>query len=122
MDLRRKHQALREWTRVPTPLPARAARTKGTSLAELLPGVVAQMGLEQRVQQQMILEVWPKVVGPAIAKHAQPTQLHRGVLTISVANSVWLYELSRNHKETILEKLTQRLNPSPIKEIQFRAG
>ena len=120
MDEGLKHQAMREWTRMPTPHQASRARTN--SLAEVIPGLMARMGLEQLVQQRQIIDAWPQLVGPAIARYAQPTQFQRGILTVSVNNSVWLQELSRYHKTTILQKFGRHFNPSPVKDIVFRIG
>ena len=102
--------------------PARRARTASGFIGDVLPAVVAQLGLEQLVEQQRICEVWPQLVGPAIARHAQPTHFQRGILTVSVDNSVWLNELSLSHKGTILQKFRDHFKPSPVRDIVFRIG
>ena len=64
---------------------------------------------------------WQEVVGPKIARQAQPEFLKDGVLQVRVENSVWL-----GHLRFLAEELRQQLNknlPCPeIKAIRFRQG
>lgn len=115
------HQVRCEWTRIPSPPPAQP-RTAEQHLAHVLPGLMTRLGLEQLTQQRMIVDAWRDLVGEDIARYAQPTRIQRGVLTVSVNNSVWLQELSRYHKSAILQKIAARFNPSPVKDIVFRCG
>jgi predicted nucleic acid-binding Zn ribbon protein len=121
MNRKIRHQAICEWSGVRSPLPA-SPRTAGETMAQVLPGLMTRLGVEQLVQQRLIVEAWKELVGEDIARHAQPTRIHRGTLTVSVNNSVWLHELSRYHKETILRRIKARFNPSPVQDIHFRIG
>ncbi len=121
MNPKLRHQAVCEWTGIPAPLPAQP-RTAEPHLAHVLPGLMTRLGLEQLTQQRMIVDAWRELVGEDIARYAQPTRIQRGVLTVSVNNSVWLHELSRYHKPAILQKIAGRFKPSPVKDIVFRCG
>jgi predicted nucleic acid-binding Zn ribbon protein len=121
MSRKIQHEARCEWTGVRAPLPA-VPRTADASIGRVLGGLMARLGLEQLVQQRMIAEAWREIVGEEIARHAHPTRIHRGVLTVSVNNSVWLFELSTYQKQTILRQIQERFNPCPVKKIVFVAG
>jgi predicted nucleic acid-binding Zn ribbon protein len=121
MNPKIRHQVLCEWTGIASPMPNQP-RTAEQHLAHVIPGLMTRLGLEQLTQQRMIVDAWRELVGEDIARYAQPTRIHRGVLTVSVNNAVWLHELSRYHKQTILQKIAARFNPCPVKDIHFRCG
>ena len=114
-----RHQAVCEWTRIAASRPT-PPRTRGNCVGDVLPGLMTRLGLEQLVQQRLIVEAWPLIVGRDIAARAQPTKFYRGVLTVSVDNAAWRDVLVREHKSTILKKFSLHLKPSPIKDIVFR--
>ena len=67
------------------------------------------------------LSRWREIVGPRIAKQAQPESFKDGVLVVAVQNSVWLSHL-RFLTAELQEKLNREIPSSPIKEIHFRLG
>ena len=80
------------------------------------------IGLDARMHELKILQVWKECVGETIAKYSTPVELKKNKLLISVENSVWRYELS-SRKTEIIQKLNENLK-SPrtrkiIKEIVF---
>ncbi len=67
----------------PTPL--------GDALAEWL----RQSGMAERVGQASVLEEWPRLVGPQIARVTEPESVSAdGVLRVRVATAAWAQELS----------------------------
>jgi predicted nucleic acid-binding Zn ribbon protein len=67
------------------------------------------------------LSRWREIVGPRIAKHAQPESFKDGILVIAVQNSIWLSHL-RFLTVELQEKLNREIPSSPIREIHFRLG
>ena len=75
-------------------------------------------GLENGVNQQKAVIIWPKIVGTKIAENTTAELVDFNVLTIKVKNSTWRNELYLK-KDIILEKLNQELGPNTIKELRF---
>ena len=75
-------------------------------------------GLENGVNQQKAVIIWPKIVGTKIAENTTPELVDFNVLTIKVKNSTWRNELYLK-KDIILEKLNKELGPNTIKELRF---
>ncbi len=75
-------------------------------------------GLENGVNQQKAIIIWPKIVGTKIAENTTAELVDFNVLTIKVKNSTWRNELYLK-KNIILEKLNKELGPNTIKELRF---
>ena len=68
-----------------------------------------------------IWNVWEETVGPAIAQNAQPEWIKSGKLRVRVSDPIWLQELGFV-KETIKEKINERLGRKAVETIEFRLG
>ena len=75
-------------------------------------------GLENGVNQQKAVIVWPKIVGTKIAENTTAELVDFNVLTINVKNSTWRNELYLK-KDIIIEKLNKELGLNTIKELRF---
>ena len=75
-------------------------------------------GLENGVNQQKAVIIWPKIVGTKIAENTNAELVDFNILTIRVKNSTWRNELYLK-KDIILEKLNKELGPNTIKELRF---
>ena len=75
-------------------------------------------GLENGVNQQKAVVIWPKIVGTKIAENTTAELVNFNILTIKVKNSTWRNELYLK-KDIILEKLNKELGPNTIKELRF---
>ena len=75
-------------------------------------------GLENGVNQQKAVIIWPKIVGTKIAENTTAELVDFNVLTVKVKNSTWRNELYLK-KNIILEKLNKELGPNTIKELRF---
>jgi predicted nucleic acid-binding Zn ribbon protein len=71
------------------------AETSGpTPLAEALKRYLKQAGLVRRIGQASVLEEWPVLVGPQIARVTRPESVTAdGVLRVRVASAAWATEL-----------------------------
>ena len=91
-------------------------------LKDEIDGFVKYLGLDERMQELKILEVWNECVGVTIAKFSRPVELKKNKLFVKVENAVWRFELSAKRNEIIsrlnllLYKEDKKKN---IKEIVF---
>ena len=114
-------QVLREWR--PFCGGADGSRPKPANPTnKLVPAVMKQLGLEQRLQQSQVFYLWPNIVGSDIARHAQPVSLRNGLLVVAVDHPVWLQELVRYDKPLILQKVRERIGKQAVRDICFRIG
>ena len=75
----------------------------------------------RHIKELKTLSRWREIVGPRIAKHAQPESFKDGVLVIAVQNSIWLSHL-RFLTAELQEKLNRKIPSSPLTAIHFRLG
>ena len=116
-----RSQVLREWQPLcADPELLGAASTNPAS--KLVPLAMKRLGLEQRLQQSQIFHLWTAIVGTDIARHAQPVSYRNGTLIVAVDHPVWLQELSRYHKQLIVQKIQERVGKKTVRDIVFRIG
>ena len=114
-------QVLREWR--PSVGDSEAHGQKSASSAnQIVPLVMKQLGLEERLQQSQVFYLWPTIVGSDIARHAQPVSLRNGLLVVGCDHPIWLQEITRYSKPLILQKVQQRLGKKVVRDISFRIG
>jgi predicted nucleic acid-binding Zn ribbon protein len=92
----------------------KAARRVG----EILPGVIATLGLEEKFEEGRLLKRWVEVVGEAIAKRSRPRGFKDGILFIEVENSVWMQELWFQ-QEKIVKRIRERFPKVKITGIRL---
>lgn len=89
---------------------------------DLLPHVLSKIedGYQQR--SDLILAIWPDVIGPKLASMTQALSFMDGILLVKVKNSTLHSLLSQNDKPRILNLLRKRFPNVEIKNIYFRIG
>ena len=103
--------------------PAETARTdRAKSAAAVLPGVLKELRMESRRAEAEVVKVWNDLLDPNIVAHAQPANLHKGTLFVTVDSSVWLAEIVRYRRKEILDRLQHSFGKDLIVRISFRAG
>lgn len=90
-------------------------------MAEAVTRTLELLGLEAGVRQREIWRVWGNLVGPQIARHAQPRMITRGRLIVHVTDPVWLHQLSMM-RHRLVGALRELLGESVIREIVLRIG
>jgi len=90
-------------------------------LQEILPLTIKNLGLTKKYNAEWVILNWRKIVGEEIAAKAYPTSVQRGVMVISVNNSVWCHHLSMM-KEEIIAKINTFSGEKLITDIRFQAG
>lgn len=117
-----KQVALAEWRRIDLTAAEEARAPTTRSVKAVMPGVLADLGLERRSAETEILKVWNHLIDPNLVAHAQPTGLRKGTLFVAVDSSVWLSEIVRYRRKEILERLQFSFGKDLIARIAFRVG
>ena len=108
-----------EWRGLPAPK-VRADRWQAP--ADLLPKLMQQLGLTERLRENEIIDAWKLVVGEFIAEHSVPFGLREGVLFVRVLQPSLHYQLEQISKSEILRKLKLRFGAKTIRDLRFRLG
>ncbi|MFH0953780.1 MAG: DUF721 domain-containing protein [Verrucomicrobiota bacterium] len=111
-EVERERHALTR--REPVPPPAAEA------LADVIPQVMKDLGLENRFWERTLVAEWEKLVGPQVAQHARPGRLDRKILYVFVVHPAWLSELSRYGQKQMLENLQKRFGADKIKALRLQ--
>ena len=90
-------------------------------IAEAVPSAFQRLGLETRFRQSEVWRVWPTVVGPQIARHAQPHAVWHGRLIVHVTDPVWLHHLSMM-RHRVMAALNEKLGASVVRDMVLRIG
>jgi predicted nucleic acid-binding Zn ribbon protein len=117
-----RERALAQWRGVNlAPIEvAQALRARG--IADVMPQVLSNLGLDRRRAEAEILRVWNNLIDPIVTAHARPTGLSRGTLFVTVDSNVWLGEIVRYRRKEILERLQHSFGRDLITRISFRCG
>ncbi len=91
---------------------------KLTLLDSDLKAVLRQIGTGQKGVHPEIWARWIDIVGNDVARRAIPVNLYRGILTVAVANSSWIQQLTYI-KHEILERLSEEVGPEVVREIRL---
>lgn len=76
------------------------------------------IGLDNKMQELQILNIWKECVGEAIANYSSPLEIKKGKLFVRVENAAWRYELSLK-KAQIIDKLNNSFKKKLIRDIIF---
>jgi predicted nucleic acid-binding Zn ribbon protein len=90
-------------------------------IGNIVADLVARRGYARVISSNTCGQVWLQVVGGAFAKFTRPGQVRRGVLEVTVANSLMMQELTFQ-KANLVAKLSELLPDEPINDLRFRVG
>ena len=108
-----------EWRGLPDRLPR---PDKWQAAGDVLPKLMQQLGLKERLHENEVIDAWTHIVGDFIAAHSAPVSLREGVLHVRVLQPALHYQFEQISKPEILRKLKQRFGAKTIKQIRFRLG
>lgn len=80
-----------------------------------------RLGLDDRIRQHEVWRVWAAVVGPQIARQAQPHALWHGRLIVHVTDPIWLHHLSMM-RHRLVTALNEKLHSSMVREMILKVG
>jgi hypothetical protein len=90
-------------------------------LGNVLQGILKRHNIFFDSEEQRLLEIWQKAVGPQISAQTRPDKLKRNTLFIKVSSSVWMHQL-HILKQDIIEKINEIPGKELIKNIHFSIG
>ncbi len=108
-----------EWRGLREP---KARPDRWQSAADVLPKLMQQLGLAERLRENEVIEAWKQIVGDFIATHSAPLSLREGVLFVRVLQPALHYQFETISKAEILKKLKQRFGGRTIRDVRFRLG
>ena len=104
-------------------LPERKVRQdRWHSPGDLLPKMMAQFGLSERLHETEVIDAWAEVVGDFISAHSAPVSLRDGILCVRVLQPALHYQLEQISKPEIVRKLKRRFGSKVIRDLRFRVG
>ena len=89
------------------------------SLGSVLDALIRQLGIQTKLKQYDIVDLWGSIVGAQIAGVTSIDKIEKNVLIVKVSAAPWRTELTFRKKE-ILEKIHAAMNSDSIKDIRFR--
>ncbi len=94
---------------------------KPKTIANVLAQLITARGYGRIQADANFAAAWQAAVGEALAKYTLPGRLRRGVLEITVTNSMTVQELTFQ-KQQVLTKLQTQLPDARIRDLRFRIG
>jgi predicted nucleic acid-binding Zn ribbon protein len=111
--------AIAEWRGLPEKMPR---PDKWQSAGDVLPKLMQQLGLKERLHESEVIDAWKEIVGGFIASHSAPVSLKAGTLYVRVLQPALHYQFETISKAEILRKLKQRFGTRVIRDLRFRLG
>jgi len=100
------------------PEPKRQAEPRPELVGGLLEGVLADLGIADKLDSCRALLAWKEVAGDSLSTHARALRLHRGRLELAVPSGVWRTQLSFS-KRQLVERLNQHLGKALVRDLVF---
>ena len=82
--------------------------------------ILGRLQIEAQLEEQplqILIRLWPEIVGKTIANHTQPLLIQRGILRVATPSAAWAQNLAFE-RQGLLLKINAAL-PSPVREIRF---
>lgn len=87
-------------------------------LGSILETIAQDMGWTVQLEQALVMQEWPDLVGPDIAEHTEVQSIQGSILHVQCDSTAWATELRRLRKE-ISTKLTRHYPDAGITDITF---
>ena len=100
---------------------AKSRGGKESKVGDLVEQLLSSRGLTTQLKKYQTWSCWNDVVGPQIARHAQPLRIRDRILEVRVAQPVWMQQLQLL-KPKILQQLNERLSEELIEDIYLKRG
>ena len=99
----------------------RRPRGRPTSLSDLVPRVLSDLGYERANTLVRLAEGWPAIVGERAAAHSRPSLLRGTVLQVDADSSGWCQQLHLRRAE-ILAALAREFGGEAPTDLWLRVG
>ncbi len=87
-------------------------------VAQVLARLLGALGLEDGVRGWTLIEEWPGLVGPRVARHSRAVGFQGGILQVEVEGSAWMQELGFLKRE-LLHTVNRHLGSELVRDIRF---
>ena len=94
---------------------------KPKKIADVVAQVITARGYGRVQSLDDFAAAWQQAAGAALARFSRPGRLKRGVLEVTVTNSMMVQELGFQ-KQAILAQLKAALPDAKIRDLRFRVG
>lgn len=88
-------------------------------VGDVVAQVLKRAGLDDRMAEETMIREWAGMVGDFLAAQSKPTGLRNGVLQVAVLQAAVRYDLERNLKREVLNRLQQRFGKTVVKDVRF---
>jgi len=88
------------------------------TLDQALKNLIKSLGIEDQIQVNQVLNLWPIVVGKRIADISQAKKIEHNILFVKVLNDSWRNELLFL-KKNIIERINKKVGKEIIKDIRL---
>jgi hypothetical protein len=90
-------------------------------IGDLVEQLLTSKGLTAQLKKYQTWSCWDDVVGPQIARYAQPLRIRGRILEVRVSQSTWMQQLQLL-KPKILIQLNERLEENLLDDIFLKSG
>ena len=101
--------------------PIREKLKKPMPLGEILENALKASKINIDLRACKLWDLWDHIVGPAIARNAQPEAIKGNLLIVRVAGSPWMHHL-QFMKDDMVKQLNEALGKEAISDIRFKVG
>ena len=93
-------------------------KRKVQPLKDLVLQVLREQGLETPLNQKRIVDAWPEVAGPIVARYTLNTYIYNQTLYVRLSNPALRSDLSMRRQE-LTEKLNAAVGEQVITDVRF---
>ncbi len=101
--------------------PTRKRLKSPLPVGEILQDALKASKININLETCKLWDLWDNVVGPAIARNAQPETIKGSLLIVHVSGAPWMHHL-QFMKEELIEKLNKVLGEKAVSDIRFKIG
>ena len=94
-------------------------RNNAEKVGDILRRFLRQESLESPLNEQRLLDLWPKVLGPTMARYTRKIYIHNQILYVHITSAALRQELMMG-RELLVRKLNQEVGANVITNIIFR--
>ena len=88
------------------------------ALSGVLTRALRRLGLEDELKGWQVVDDWPHLVGPRVARHTRAVGFKEGTLRVEVEGSAWMHELSFL-KHDLVRKIQRDLGTNRVRDVRF---
>ena len=93
-------------------------KRKVQPLKDLVLQVLREQGLETPLNQKRLVDAWPEVAGPIVARYTLNTYIYNQTLYVRLSNPALRSDLSMRRQE-LTEKLNAAVGEQVITDVRF---